>query len=70
MKQSNQHRSNPPTTLGDIEPGLAIRRLAAAIALHAERSSVIRPQAWDSSAKPAAANPAKLAERLARLPMT
>jgi hypothetical protein len=59
-----------PTTTADSEPGIAIRRLAAAIALHAARTSRIKTQPFNTCAKPAPANTAKMAESLTRLPMT
>lgn len=68
MKQGNQTRVSTPTA--DVEPSQAIRRLAAAIALHAERSSAIKTELWNTSATPALGNRAKLAETLSRMPNT
>lgn len=60
------------TAQTQVDPGVAIRRLAAAISLHASKSSQMKSNAGATpvSAKPAHANPAKTAGSLARLPIS
>lgn len=67
MNAAKTETSGPQTA-----PDQAIRRLAAAIAAHAERSAETRSfsSTFVSSAKPALEHPAKTAERFASLPMT